>query len=150
MSFDTPEGTYGRELPDGKAMREFNQPMIEKIRAGEDVGSVLILTTIGRKSGRPRETPVAYFPNADGTAYIAASAAGAAHHPGWYYNLALDPDCAKVYVKGHEIPVHAEETHGEERHKVWDFITANAPGFADYQKSTDRVIPVIKLSPRSA
>lgn len=124
--------------------------MIDRIRAGEEVGEVLILTTIGRKSGQPVENPVAYFPNADGTAYIVASAAGSAHNPQWYLNLKADPHSAKVFVKGHEIEVSAEETHGEERHKVWEFITANAPGFADYQAHTDRLIPVIKLFPRQS
>lgn len=148
MSFDTPDGTHGAALPPAHEMKKFNQEMIDKIRAGEDVGEVLILTTIGHTSGKPTETPIAYFPNADGTAYVVASAAGSAKNPQWYRNLKADPHSAKVFVKGHEVEVSAEETHGEERHQVWDFIAANAPGFADYQAQTDRQIPVVKLFPR--
>ena len=152
MSFDTPEGTRGAQLPPAEQMRRMNEGVIADIRAGGSGPqgmSALVLITIGHKSGQERPTPVAYFPLADGSYAVIASAAGAARHPVWYRNLATAPDRVRVVIAGKEFPVTAEELSGDERDRVWAQITAASPGFAQYEELTDRTIPVIRLRPRS-
>ncbi|KZS54838.1 nitroreductase [Mycobacterium kansasii] len=108
----------------------------------------LVLTTIGRKSGTERSTPVAWFPDSDHSWLIVASANGAAHNPAWYYNLAAHPDRARIDVGGRTIPVSAEQLHGQARDRAWRQITAAKKQFAKYEKQTDRDIPVIRLTAR--
>ena len=74
-----------------------------------------------------------------------ASAAGAARNPAWYYNIAAHPDKVRIEVNGQTIPVTAEQLHGAERDQAWQQITASAPRFAQYQRKTDRELPVIHL-----
>lgn len=149
MTFTTPNGTRGGQQPTAAQMDAYNIPNIARIRSGADVGNLLVLVTIGRKSGDVRENPVAYVPLPDGSLAVVASAAGAAKHPAWYSNLAANPDKARVVVRGREVSVTAEELHGEAREKVWGQITASSPGFAQYETMTDRKIPVIRLTPNS-
>jgi deazaflavin-dependent oxidoreductase (nitroreductase family) len=153
MSFNTPQGTRGAQMPPAEQMRKMNEGVIADIRAGgsgPEGMRALVLTTIGRKSGQERSTPVAYFPQEDGSYAIVASAAGAAKHPVWYLNMAAHPDRVRVVIAGEEIPVQAQELTGDERDRVWGRITADAPGFAQYEEATDRLIPVIRLSPRTS
>jgi len=109
---------------------------------------VLVLITIGAKTGARRETPVAWFPGPDGTWHLAASAAGAAHNPGWYHNLAAHPDQVSIVVDGEEIPVTATQLHGQEREQAWSEIKAAGGRWTDYESKTDRVIPIIRLARR--
>ncbi|SNY44787.1 nitroreductase/quinone reductase family protein [Paractinoplanes atraurantiacus] len=150
MGFDTPEGTRGAQLFSADQTREFNDRAIAMVRAG-GAGmpgmNTLILITVGRKSGADRETPVAYFREPEGTMLIAASAAGAARHPDWYRNLGAHPGRARVVIAGAEHAVSAEELTGHQRARAWDLITAAAPNFAQYEDLTDRLIPVIRLTP---
>jgi deazaflavin-dependent oxidoreductase (nitroreductase family) len=74
-----------------------------------------------------------------------ASAAGAARNPAWYHNLAAHPDQAWIETPGREVAVTAEQLHGAERDEAWRQITAAAPRFADYQRATDRELPIIHL-----
>ncbi len=110
----------------------------------------LVLTTIGRKSGVERTTPVGWFPGKDGSWLIVASAAGAPGNPAWYHNLAAHPDKVQIELAGRKIPVIAEQLHGAEREEAWRQIIAAAPRFAQYQQKTDRELPVIRLASRSA
>ncbi|WP_262699572.1 MULTISPECIES: nitroreductase family deazaflavin-dependent oxidoreductase [Streptomyces] len=153
MSFSTSSGTRGTRQP-GRAVKWFNKLTLRRIRRkggtklmGMDA---LVLTTIGRKSGQPRETPVAWFPSEDGGWLIVASAAGAANNPAWYYNLAAHPDQARVEIGSRKTNVAAEQLHGEERERAWRRITSTIPRFAQYQVKTDRELPVIRLTPRTA
>ena len=111
--------------------------------------NALVLTTIGRKSGVERQTPVGWFPAKDGSWLIVASAAGAARNPAWYHNLAAHPDQVWIETPGRKVAVTAEQLHGAERDEAWRQITTAAPGFAQYQKATDRELPVIRLTSRS-
>ncbi|ADI04660.1 hypothetical protein SBI_01539 [Streptomyces bingchenggensis BCW-1] len=111
--------------------------------------NALVLTTTGRKSGEPRESPVGWFPGQDGSWIIVASAAGAAKNPAWYYNLSAHPDKAQVQIGSRKVDVVAEQLHGEERIGAWRQITTAAPRFAQYQVKTDRELPIIRLIPRS-
>lgn len=112
---------------------------------------LLLLTTTGAKSGRPRETTLGWFPDDDrpGDSWlIVASAAGAASHPAWYVNLARRPDDVSIEVDGRRIAVRADSLHGAERERAWARIASLAPGYGKYAHQTDREIPVVRLTPR--
>jgi deazaflavin-dependent oxidoreductase (nitroreductase family) len=153
MSFDTTAGTRGARQPSGWLFRQGNKMMANRIRrkgSGRFRNfNVLVLTTIGRKSGDERTTPVGWFPGPDGSWLIVASAAGAKGNPAWYYNLAAHPDQVQIDVEGRKVAVVAEQLHGAERAEAWQQITAAAPRFAGYQRKTDRELPIIRLVPRS-
>lgn len=151
MSFTTPNGTYGATLPvPVEQMQEMNARNTAAIRAGQKAMGMqaLVLITVGRKSGKTHETPVAYFRTPDGALLIIASAAGAANHPAWYFNLAATDGAARAVLDGEEFPVQATELHGDERERYWRQITAASAGFAQYEQLTDRQIPVIRLDRR--
>ncbi|WP_214105438.1 nitroreductase/quinone reductase family protein [Acrocarpospora catenulata] len=150
MSFDTRAGTRGSRQPAGWAFRWMNKMMARRIRRGGTfMGfNALILTTVGRKSGAERTTPVGWFPGPDGTYLIVASAAGAAANPAWYYNLAAHPDRVRIEVEGRTIAVTPDQLHGTERDQAWHRITTAAPRFAQYQQKTDRELPIIRLTPQ--
>ena len=93
-----------------------------------------------------RTTPVGWFPAGDGNWLVVASANGAADNPAWYYNLAANPDKARIEVRGETVPVTAEQLHGSERQQAWEDIVKAAPSFAKYVDKTDRTIPIIKLT----
>ena len=155
MSFDTPAGTRGARIPrsSGRVSRWMGRWMRNQHRRkgytfmGMDV---LFLTTIGRRTGQRRETPVAWFPDGEDAWLIVASAAGSAHNPDWYHNLAAHPDQVWIETAGRKVAVTAEQLHGAEREEAWRQITAAAPRFAAYQKATDRELPIIRLVPRSS
>jgi deazaflavin-dependent oxidoreductase (nitroreductase family) len=154
MSFDTPNGTKGARQPRaGRLMRWFNTFAMNRIRkSGKFMGGMdaLVLTTVGRKSGVERSSPVGYFPGDDGSWLIVASAAGAPKNPAWYYNIAAHPDQVRIETAGRTIAVTAEQLHGAARDEAWQQITASAQRFAQYQQKTDRELPIIRLTPRSA
>lgn len=79
---------------------------------------------------------------------IVASAAGAASHPGWYIDLACWPDDAAIDVDGQRIAVSAQFLEGAERARAWSRIVALAPGYGQYAVTTDREIPVVRLTRR--
>jgi deazaflavin-dependent oxidoreductase (nitroreductase family) len=110
--------------------------------------NLLVLTTIGRKSGQTRLNPLAWFPGPDGSWLVVASAGGAPANPAWYLNLAAHPDQVSVEQGGRKVDVIAEELHGAEREQAWQQITAAADQFRRYEETTDREIPVIRLTPR--
>ena len=153
MTFDNPKGTRGARQPGG-LMRFGNTFNIRRIRSQGGRGLIggsdaLILTTIGAKSGQERSTPVVWFPGDDGTWIIAATAAGAAHNPAWFHNLAAHPDRVRIELDGQSIDVAAEQLHGQERDQAWAAIVAAAPRFNKYTEATDRLIPVIRLRRRA-
>ncbi len=152
MSFNTRAGTRGARLPSGPFFRWLNNVMSRRLRrkGGKMMGfNALILTTTGARSGARRTNPVGWFPGPDGSWLIVASANGAARNPAWYHNMAAHPDEVTVEMKGRTIAVTAEQLHGAERDKAWQQITTAAPRFAQYEQKTDRVLPVIRLVPRS-
>ncbi|TKK84408.1 nitroreductase family deazaflavin-dependent oxidoreductase [Herbidospora galbida] len=150
MTFDTPAGTRGGRRPGGRLFIWFNKLMARRIRRSGSFGgfNALVLTTVGRKSGQPRTTPVGWFPGPDGTWLIVASAAGAAGNPAWYYNLAAHPDQVRIELDGTTYDVTADQLHGAEREQAWKEIVTKSPRFAEYQEKTDRQLPVIRLKSR--
>jgi deazaflavin-dependent oxidoreductase (nitroreductase family) len=152
VSFDTPNGTRGGRQPRANAVYSwFQNRMIKKVRtkgAKMRGGELLVLNTVGRKTGQERAAPVMWFPDGD-SRLIAASAAGATGNPSWYYNLAAHPDQISIEVAGQKQAVTAQQLEGEDRARAWEQITATSPGFLKYESKTDRVIPVIRLTPTS-
>ncbi len=151
MSFDTPTGTRGARQPGGRFYVWFNRVMARRAgRSGSMMGmQVLSLTTVGRRSGEERTVPVAWFPGADHSYLVVASAAGAQRNPAWYHNLAAHPEQVRIEVEGRSMEVSATQLHGAERAAAWQQITAASPRFGGYEEKTDREIPVIRLLPRT-
>jgi F420H(2)-dependent quinone reductase len=108
---------------------------------------VLLLTTMGRRSGRPRTQPLAYPQAGDGYAVI-ASKGGAAQHPLWYLNLRANP-LAEVTVGRETRRVRARDAQGEERERLWRALADLYPGYERYAQKTRRLIPVVVLEPAS-
>jgi len=105
--------------------------------------TILLLTTTGRKSGEPRTSPLIYAQ--DGDRYvIVASKGGAPEHPGWYENLAQDPN-VELQVKDEVFPARARTAEGEERERLWRKANEVWRHYDEYQTKTDREIPVVVL-----
>ena len=150
MSFTHPTGTRGAKQP-GRSFRWMNRLIMGRARRteGKTMGmNLLVLTTVGRKSGQERQTPLAWFPGPDGSWLVVASANGAPANPAWYLNLAAHPDQVTVEQAGRKVAVTAEELHGAEREHAWQQIKAAADNFRKYEQTTDRKLPVIRLAPR--
>jgi proline iminopeptidase len=107
---------------------------------------ILLLTTKGRSSGEPRTAPLIY--EADGDRYvIVASKGGAPEDPGWYRNLAKEPD-VELQVRDEVFPARARTAEGEERERLWQLAAEQWPDYDAYAEKTDRQIPVVVLERR--
>ena len=106
---------------------------------------VLILVTKGRRSGKPRSSPLLYFRfDESSDLVVVASNYGRDRHPAWYLNIAADPNVS-VETKGGRFAAEARITQGEERTALYDKAIAANPRFAIYYAATDRQIPVVTL-----
>ncbi len=136
------------------AVNDFNQKIIEEFRNnGGVVGGpfegapLLLLHSVGRKTGEDRVHPVVYQ-KVDGAWAVFASKGGAPSHPAWYLNLVDRPD-ATIEVGADTKAVRARVATGQERERIWEKQKATMPNFAEYeQKAGDREIPVVVLEPR--
>ena len=154
MPFATPKGTRGVRMSGGaKALIKLvNKLTAGRIgKSGRAFGSMpaLVLTTVGRKSGELRRTPLAYIPDGEGNWLIIAAYAGAVNNPAWYHNIAAHPDRVSIELDGRTHDVTVEELHGQERERAWQQIVDANDRFAKYQQKTDRQLPVIRLTARS-
>ncbi len=102
---------------------------------------LLLLTTVGAKTGKTRRTLLGWFPDGDKAWLVLASYAGAARHPAWYVNMARNPDKVWVEVGKRKRKVRPESLEGAERAEAWRRVAAQSPGYAAYQEKTDRRIP---------
>ncbi|MGV9300455.1 nitroreductase family deazaflavin-dependent oxidoreductase [Amycolatopsis sp. NPDC003676] len=109
----------------------------------QDGVPTLVLTTKGRKTGQDRKFALIYQED-DGNPVIVASKGGAENHPGWYLNLQENPE-VRVQVRADKFTARARTATGEERARLWDKLAAVWPAYNDYQKKTDREIPVVVL-----
>jgi deazaflavin-dependent oxidoreductase (nitroreductase family) len=132
---------------------DFNAKVIEEFRANEGrVGGMfegmplLLLHHIGARSGEQRLNPLAYLED-NGRYAIFASKGGAPTHPGWYHNLLAHPETT-IEVGTGKIDVVASEAQGEERERLYRAQAERVPQFSEYEAKTDRVIPVVVLTPR--
>ncbi|TQM10811.1 nitroreductase family deazaflavin-dependent oxidoreductase [Pseudonocardia kunmingensis] len=133
-------------------MSDFNQQIIDEFRANEGrVGGpfegapMILVHHVGAKSGTERVTPLVHFPEDDGRTVIVASAAGAPQHPAWYHNIKANPKI-DVEVGTETYQVVAEEVTGAERDALWESVVTRSPGFRDYERKTDRIIPLLRLT----
>jgi deazaflavin-dependent oxidoreductase (nitroreductase family) len=131
-------------------MDDFNKGVIEEFRAnGGRVGGpfdgapLLLLTSVGAKSGTPRTTPLMYLPDGE-RLVIFASKAGAPTNPAWYHNL-LANRSATVEVGSDTFDVDVSVATGEERERLFNQQSGLMPQFADYAQKTTRQIPVVVL-----
>ena len=132
------------------SMKSFNEKLIDEYRAtggkvtGDFAGApLLLLTTIGSKSGLPRTVPIVYGTDGD-EIYVIASMAGAPKDPAWFNNLVAHPEVT-VELGEQTFTATAVVVDRGERDRLYAEQVAVMPGFADYEKKTTRVIPVIKL-----
>jgi deazaflavin-dependent oxidoreductase (nitroreductase family) len=131
---------------------DFNAQIIEEFRANEghvggmfEGSTLLLLHHTGAKSGKSRINPLGYL-NDQGRYVVFASKAGAPTNPDWYHNLKAHPSVT-IEVGSDTIEVVASEATGEERDRLYRTQAERVPQFAEYEKQTDRVIPVIVLTP---
>lgn len=129
---------------------DWNTQIVSEFRANEGkVGGpfegapMLLLHTIGARSGQARLNPLVYQPVGENFA-IFASKGGAPKNPDWYFNLVASPNVS-IEVGTETVPVVARVTEGEEREKIWSKQKADRPNFAEYEEKTTREIPVIVL-----
>jgi deazaflavin-dependent oxidoreductase (nitroreductase family) len=106
----------------------------------------LLLTTTGRKSGEKFIFPLFYGDTDKGSYIVVASKGGAPQHPGWYRNLLANPE-VEVQVGTTKMKARARTATGAERAKLWQEALKFWPPYADYQKKTEREIPVVVLDP---
>jgi deazaflavin-dependent oxidoreductase (nitroreductase family) len=129
---------------------DFNAKNIAEFRAnhgrvgGQFEGApLLILHTVGARSGEPRTNIMMYL--ADGDRYLVfASNAGADSHPAWFFNIKADPR-VRVEVGDDVFEAEADEVEGDERDQKYAEQARRYPGFADYERKTTRTIPVVAL-----
>ena len=145
-----PGGTHGARTPPRPLLRIL-MPIMERVhrRKGDRFrgGDLLYLTTIGARTGQRRTNPVARFDDGHGGWLVVASFGGAAHHPGWYHNIAAHPDQVFAEVAGVTHRVEADQLAGPDYDAAWAFVTARSAGFRGYGDRTDRRIPVLRLVP---
>jgi deazaflavin-dependent oxidoreductase (nitroreductase family) len=130
---------------------DWNKKVIEEFRANEGVVGgyfenikLLLLHTIGAKSGEPRLNPLAYMQD-DDRYVIVASKGGAPTNPAWYHNIVAHPEVS-IEVGTETVRARAEVVPEPERSELYARMAAMYPGFAEYEWRTDRIIPVIALS----
>ncbi|MEW5813377.1 MAG: nitroreductase family deazaflavin-dependent oxidoreductase [Actinomycetota bacterium] len=136
---------------DTAALDDFNRAIVEEFRANGgkvggpfEGGTLLLLHTVGAKSGQPRLSPLAYL-TIDEKMIIVGSYAGAPNNPAWVHNLRADPR-ARVEVGTETYDVVARELPAGERDATWPKVVAYSAVFADYQANTTRTIPLFELT----
>lgn len=136
-----------------KTLHHVDKPIARMTRGRHTAASLLaglpivMLTTNGAKSGRPRTVPLLGLP-VDGGVAVIASNYGQERQPGWYYNLRADPEC-EFAVDGVTIRARAVEATGHRREEIWQRGVRIQPGFAAYEvRAAHRTIHVFVLEPR--
>jgi deazaflavin-dependent oxidoreductase (nitroreductase family) len=105
--------------------------------------TTLILTTLGRRSGERRSTPLIYQRDGEDL-LVVASKGGADEPPAWYLNLVADPNVT-VQVRGERFAARARDATAQEKPALWQKMVATWPAYDDYRKKTSREIPVVVL-----
>ncbi|HTX89616.1 MAG TPA: nitroreductase/quinone reductase family protein [Anaerolineales bacterium] len=120
---------------------------VSRGRLGSRLGTqtILLLHTIGRKSGRRFVTPIAYF-FTEGIYFLIGSNWGRDNHAAWYYNLLARPRTT-IEVKGRSIPVEAAPAEGPDYERLWKYAVDHHPPYAHYKEMTKRRIPIVVLKP---
>ena len=134
-------------------MADWNAQIVDEFRNNAGVVGgmfagkpLLLLHHTGAKTGKPRVNPLMYQ-QVDGGYAVFASKAGAPTNPDWYHNVLANP-AVEIEVGTARIELTAREATDAERASVWERQKADFSQFADYEASTDRIIPVVILEPR--
>ncbi len=136
-------------------MSDWNDQVIAEFRANRGLvqafgdAPMILMHTIGAKSGQERVIPVRWFDDGDDVVVV-ASAAGAPKNPAWYHNLVANPSIEAEVGQDGAITnrrLTARTLTGADHDRLWQRITTEAPGFADYQTKTDRIIPLVAFAP---
>jgi deazaflavin-dependent oxidoreductase (nitroreductase family) len=136
------------------AERDWNAEVIAEFRANggevsapyDDPPPMVLLHTLGARSGREHIVPMRAMPVGDAL-YVFGSAHGSARHPDWYYNLIAHPDIT-IEIGVDAVAVRASEVVGDERATIFGRQAARFPIFAEYEQKTGRTLPVIRLDRR--
>lgn len=120
---------------------------VSRGRIGSQLGTqtILLLHSLGHKSGKHYVTPIAYF-QTDGFYFLIGSNWGKEQNAGWYYNLMVQPRTI-VEVKGKKIPVEASQAKGQEYYRLWKYAIEHHPPYLHYKEMTKRHIPIVVLKP---
>ena len=129
----------------GRAGRDFPDPTTAALRVFGGLHSGVYRLTGGRVAGRMFNSPVLLLITTVATMFV-ADPSGAPRHPGWYWNLKANPE-ARVRIKDRTLRVRAEEAEGDEKRRLWTRLVEMYPPYADYQRRTQREIPVLVLRP---
>lgn len=143
----TPNGTYGARWP---WLPRRLMPLADVLmtRLLPRMGlPILRLTTVGAKSGLRRTVPLGWFPDGQDAWLVVGSCGGAARHPAWYVNMARHPEEVWIEIGNRRVHVRPESLQGPARDEAWLRVIAASPYYADYQKKTDRQIPIVRLTP---
>ena len=152
-----PRGTRGARVPGGGFLMRLFQPFLRRQvdRYRRTAGPtppryldfpVVLLTTVGARSGKEFTHPVGGFEQADRTWLVVASKSGAATHPNWFINLAKHPDNVWLEVGNRKLKVVPVLLKGKQREDALAHVAAISPRYAEYQKKTDREIPIVRLT----
>ena len=157
----TPNGTRGMDMPGGKLLQKVFEPLAKRhVGAYRKTGGtdrmsrmmkfpLVLLTTKGAKSGEERVVALGGFQEGDDAWLIVASKGGSKTHPAWLNNMIKHPEDIWLEVGKRKMKVHAEALTGAAREEAYGRVAAEAPNYGEYPKKTDRVIPVIRLTPVS-
>ncbi|WP_396657652.1 nitroreductase family deazaflavin-dependent oxidoreductase [Microbacterium sp.] len=133
-----------RRARDGEVIREFRSSIRSDRRAPVNL---LLIHTVGAKSGVPRVTPLTCALSREGW-LVAAAKAGSARNPGWYHNAVAHPDLTVEVAGEGAVPVRAVELHGRARDLAWRRLLEVNPRLRGYARRTTRSIPVLRLMRR--
>ena len=144
----TPAGERGSKMPRAAVAILGVMPGLYRLVNGRGMGPSLVLTTVGGKSGLKRDAHLTSFPVEQGDGWLViASKGGSPTHPAWYFNMASHPEEIWVQVGNRRTRVTAETLKGDDRARAWRRITSKFTNYSDYEKKTDREIPVVSLTP---
>ena len=107
---------------------------------------MLLLTTTGRKSGKPRTTPLQYMHDGENMVVVASNG-GNQHHPAWWWNIEANPEATAQAGKATQ-RVRAETANEQERARLWPILVEAYPGYQGYEDETERTVPVVILRPQ--
>lgn len=108
---------------------------------------VVVLTTVGARSGNEHSHILGGFPDGTDAWLIVASKGGSATHPHWFHNIVMNPDKVWVQVGNRKFRANVESLQGAEREQAYERVVAVAKNYGPYRQKTDREIPVIRVTP---
>jgi deazaflavin-dependent oxidoreductase (nitroreductase family) len=153
-----PPGTKGTRIPGGKVLMKVFKPLMDrqvaqlrKTTSPEPPNRMgfpqVLLTTVGAKTGQERTHVLGGFADGPDAWLIVASLSGAPTHPAWFHNISKNPDQVWLQVGNRKFRAEVESLQGDARVKGLARVAAVSARYGEYQKKTDREIPVLRLTP---